>query len=124
MALVQDVRPWLERADVYVAALRFASGVQNKVLEAMSMKLPVVTTPVVAAGLKLDRAEPPLVVGTTAEELAAGVTRLLMSRPERAYFASEGRKYVENNCSWAASAAHLERVCLAAAQSAPAHQAA
>lgn len=121
---VPDVRPWLERADVYVAALRFASGVQNKVLEAMSMQLPVVTTPVVAAGLKLDCAEPPLVVGTTAEQLAAGVTRLLTSEPERACFASEGRKYVEDNCSWSASAAHLEQVCLAAAQSVPAHQAA
>jgi glycosyltransferase involved in cell wall biosynthesis len=110
-----DVRPWLEQADVYVAALRFASGVQNKVLEAMSMRLPVVTTPVVAAGLRLNHAEPPVVVGSTAEELASGLIRLLMSGQERAHLASEGREYVETNCSWSASAARLEKVCMAAA---------
>jgi polysaccharide biosynthesis protein PslH len=112
---VPDVRPYLERADVYVAPLRFASGVQNKVLEALAMEIPVVTTPVVAAGLSFDGAEPPLVIGDNALELANGIIRLLRSADERARLAAAGRQFVETYCSWSASADKLERMCLAAA---------
>jgi glycosyltransferase involved in cell wall biosynthesis len=79
---VDEIRPYLERADVFVAALRFASGVQNKVLEAMSMEVPVVTTPVVAAGLCVDGVEPQLVIGKSTEEIAAGIVRLLADAGE------------------------------------------
>lgn len=48
---VPDVRPWLAAADVAVAPLRIARGVQNKVLEAMAMARPVVATPAAAEGI-------------------------------------------------------------------------
>jgi len=111
---VPDVRPYLERADVFVAALRFASGVQNKVLEAMAMEVPVVTTPVVAAGLRVDGADPPLVIGGTAVEIAAGIVRLLRDPEERTRLAVAGRRFIEAQCSWPRSAERLEKICLAA----------
>ena len=49
---VDDLRPYLEEAAVYCAPLRFAAGIQNKLLEALAMELPVVTTPIAAAGLE------------------------------------------------------------------------
>jgi sugar transferase (PEP-CTERM/EpsH1 system associated) len=48
---VADVRPWLRHACLAVAPLRVARGIQNKVLEAMAMALPVVTTPDCARAL-------------------------------------------------------------------------
>jgi glycosyltransferase involved in cell wall biosynthesis len=114
---VDDVRPYLERADVFVAALRFASGVQNKVLEALAMEVPVVTTPVVAAGLRVDGIEPQLVIGRSAEEIAACIVRLLANSEERAHLSTEGRRFVEAHCSWSSSAQKLEKLCLAAAES-------
>jgi sugar transferase (PEP-CTERM/EpsH1 system associated) len=48
---VGDVRPFLARAWAFVAPLRIAQGVQNKVLEAMAMNLPVVCSERVLAGL-------------------------------------------------------------------------
>ncbi len=42
---VDDVRPYLVRADVVVVPMRLARGIQNKVLEGMAMGKPVVTTP-------------------------------------------------------------------------------
>jgi glycosyltransferase involved in cell wall biosynthesis len=42
---VPDVRGWLAAADVVVAPLRIARGIQNKVLEAMAMGRPVVASP-------------------------------------------------------------------------------
>lgn len=111
---VDDVRPYLERADIFVAPLRFASGVQNKVLEAMSMEVPVVTTPVVAAGLCMDSVRPHLIVGQSANELADGIIGLLANADKRVQLSIEGRRFVEAHCSWSYSAGKLEELCLAA----------
>jgi sugar transferase (PEP-CTERM/EpsH1 system associated) len=48
---VPETPPWFDRAAVAIAPLRLARGVQNKVLEAMSMGLPVVSSPQAAQGL-------------------------------------------------------------------------
>lgn len=48
---VPDVRPYIAHADLVVAPLRVARGVQNKVLEGMAMARPVVTTPQGAEGI-------------------------------------------------------------------------
>lgn len=48
---VDDVRTWLAAADVVVAPLRTARGIQNKVLEAMAMAKPVVVSPAAAEGI-------------------------------------------------------------------------
>ena len=48
---VPDVRPFLAHADVVVAPLRIARGIQNKVLEAMAMAKPVVVSTASAVGL-------------------------------------------------------------------------
>lgn len=50
---VPDVRPWLAAARVAVAPLRIARGVQNKILEALAMGLPVVGTPAAFEGIRL-----------------------------------------------------------------------
>ena len=48
---VPTTPPWFDRAAVAIAPLRLARGVQNKVLEAMSMAVPVVSSPQAARGL-------------------------------------------------------------------------
>ncbi|KQM19725.1 TIGR03087 family PEP-CTERM/XrtA system glycosyltransferase [Novosphingobium sp. Leaf2] len=48
---VEDIRPWLAAADVALVPLEIARGVQNKVLEAMAMALPVVLSPGAAIGI-------------------------------------------------------------------------
>ena len=48
---VDDVRPYLQHAAVVVAPLRVARGIQNKILEAMSMANPVVTTTAAARSM-------------------------------------------------------------------------
>jgi sugar transferase (PEP-CTERM/EpsH1 system associated) len=51
---VPDVRPWIAAADVVVAPLGIARGIQNKVLEAMAMARPVVASPQAAEGIDHD----------------------------------------------------------------------
>jgi glycosyltransferase involved in cell wall biosynthesis len=114
---VDDVRTYLERATVFVAPLRYGSGVQNKVLEAMAMEVPVITTALAAAGLRIDGAgEPPVIVADGEEKFAAAVVTLLGQKDERARLAAEGRRFVENHFLWPRSAAKLEEMCVAAAK--------
>ena len=113
---VDDVRPYLERATIFVAPLRFGSGVQNKVLEAMAMQLPVVTTPMVAEGLRIDpEVKPPVRVAANEAEFAEAIVSLLHNPEERARLAIEGRRYVETYFVWSNHAQKLEALCLEAA---------
>lgn len=110
---VDDMRPYLERAAVCVAPLRYASGMQNKVLEAMAMEAPVVTTSIVAEGLRLDGADDlPVWVADREKEFAEQVVKLLRQEGARSRLAAEGRRFVENNFSWSRSARKLEEMCL------------
>jgi glycosyltransferase involved in cell wall biosynthesis len=112
---VEDVRPYLERASVFVAPLRFGSGVQNKILEAMAMQAPVITTPLAAAGLRVDGvAAPPVCVADGEKQFAERVVELLQHEKARARLAEEGRQFVENHFVWSRSAEKLEQMCLAA----------
>ena len=62
---VPDVRPYFEKASVFVAPLRAGSGIQTKNLEAMAMGVPVVTTSVGAMGLEADIGKELLVADNT-----------------------------------------------------------
>ncbi len=111
---VPDVRPYLERAEIYVAPLRFSSGVQNKVLEAMAMELPVVTTPAVADALVWDGEHAPVLVAAGAREIAETVIGLLHDEEKREELGRRGREFVVEHCRWSHSASIFESMCAAA----------
>jgi len=82
VGFVPDVGPYLDRAALMVAPLRFGSGVKTKVLEAMSAGLAVVTTGVGAQGLDVLSGEQ-LIVADGPGEFARETVDLLRD-PERA----------------------------------------
>jgi glycosyltransferase involved in cell wall biosynthesis len=105
---VEDVRPYLENAAVFAAPLRFGAGIQNKLLEAMSMAVPSVVSTLAADGLRtIDGTTPPIVVvdddAATAEAISATLRRVAVDpTPDWA-----ARAYVEQHFSWAASGRSL-----------------
>lgn len=111
---VDDMRPYFERATLCAASLRIASGQQNKLLEAMAMEVPVVTTPVAAAGVQMDGIEAPLVVAEGEKAFAEEILRLLTHEEERTRLAVAGRCFVEEHFGWAHSAEILEEMCIKA----------
>jgi len=80
---VPDIRPYLKAAAAAVVPLRIARGIQNKVLEALAMGLPVVTTAKVAASLPENIAHF-LLVGDTPAEFASAVIDAVGSAVPRA----------------------------------------
>jgi glycosyltransferase involved in cell wall biosynthesis len=57
---VDDMRAYLDRATVFAAPIRFGAGIQNKLLEALSMELPVVASSNATEGLIVDGEFPPV----------------------------------------------------------------
>lgn len=106
---VPDVRPYYERAWLFVAPLQIAQGVQTKVMEAMAAGMPVVTSSVVARGL-LDGGVVPgrdLLVADGAGAVAGAVARLLESSAERAALAAHARARMQEAFSWQRSGEEL-----------------
>ncbi|MBM3214906.1 glycosyltransferase [Candidatus Poribacteria bacterium] len=97
---VPDVRPYFEQATLFVAPLRCGTGLQNKVLESMAMRVPVVTTRLGASGIV---AEPgrDFVLADEADDIASEVVRLLGDADAREALATNGRAYVEREHRWA-----------------------
>jgi glycosyltransferase involved in cell wall biosynthesis len=115
---VDDVRPYLERASVFAAPLRYASGIQNKVLEAMAMELPVVTTAAAANGLYTEDGEAaPLDVAEQPERIAEELVAHLTGKSKRQVPVEEARRFVERHFSWSGHAATLEAVLRDAVES-------
>ena len=106
---VPDVRPYFEKASVFVAPLRAGSGIQTKNLEAMAMGVPVVTTSVGAMGLEADTGEE-LFVADTATDFAEHVAHLLEDSELRETVAHSARTRVETHYSWEAIGERLKWV--------------
>ncbi|HKX03988.1 MAG TPA: TIGR03087 family PEP-CTERM/XrtA system glycosyltransferase [Methylomirabilota bacterium] len=96
---VEDVRPYFEDAAVAVAPLRVARGLQNKVLEAMAMRVPVVASEAAYQGITAVSGRD-LMVAADAEGFARAVVRLLREPETRERYAAAGRACVEENHNW------------------------
>jgi sugar transferase (PEP-CTERM/EpsH1 system associated) len=111
---VPDVRGWLAAADVVVAPLRIARGIQNKVLEAMAMARPVVASPQAAEGIDATDGTHLLVAADPAEE--AGKICALLADPARAtQLGAAARARVEQRYRWSATLDRLPQLLFPAA---------
>jgi polysaccharide biosynthesis protein PslH len=96
---VDDPRTWLARSAVSVAPLRIARGIQNKVLEAMAMGLPVVGTRAATQGVEGQHGRDYL-VAETAEEQVDSVCALLRDDERRRELGRAARVFVETHYDW------------------------
>lgn len=96
---VPDLNDYLNRAAVFVAPLRFAAGVQNKVLEAMAAGRPVVTTSVVNAGLGA-RAGRDLLVADEPAQIGDEIVHLLRDEQMRSEIGEAGVRFVSQHFTW------------------------
>lgn len=106
---VDDIRPCYASARVFVAPMRIGSGLQNKLLEAMSMGIPCVTTSLANASLKAEDGRH-ILVADDAQAIANSVVRLLDDESLRCSIASEADRFVHDNFSWKTAGQSLETV--------------
>lgn len=105
---VADVRPWLQHADVVVAPLRLARGIQNKVLEAMAMGRPVVAAQECASAIQA-RLGVELLAAADAEGFAHQIAELLRNPRRAAGIGAAGRRRALADFGWDANLGAIER---------------
>ena len=103
-----DIRDAYASGSIFVAPMRIGSGMQNKLLEAMAMGLPCVTTTLAANPLGATPWEH-LLVGDTAEDIADLIIKLRNDECHRA-IADGGHRFVLEHYSWSAAVAPLETI--------------
>lgn len=111
LGVVDDVRPYLARAAALVAPLRIGGGTRLKILEALAMQTPVVTTTVGAEGLAVRDGEHVLIADDAAS--FARAVRSVIEEPalgER--LGKAGRALVEREYGWQRSIDVLEEALM------------
>jgi polysaccharide biosynthesis protein PslH len=106
---VEDVRSWLAEAEVVVAPLRIARGIQNKVLEAMAMAKPVVVSPAAAEGISAEHGKHFIIAPDVAAE-AQQVIHLLADKNLRQRLGIAARGHVIESYSWTLQLAGLDQL--------------
>jgi polysaccharide biosynthesis protein PslH len=106
---VDDVRTWLAGADVVVAPLRTARGIQNKVLEAMAMAKPVVVSSAAAEGIAATNGAHYFIESDVAAEANRVITLLSDANMSRK-IGCAAREHVVQHYGWAGQLAALDEL--------------
>lgn len=96
---VHDVRPYYAAADAVVAPIRLGGGTKIKVLEALAMAAPLITTTAGTAGIAAET-EHHVLVGTSASHFAEQVCRVLDDHELARRLSSAGRSLVVEHYTW------------------------
>ncbi|MCX6231357.1 MAG: glycosyltransferase [Bacteroidetes bacterium] len=96
---VDDMRLSYAKAKVFIAPMRIGTGLQNKLLEAMAMQLPCITTPLANDALKANEGSE-IFVNLSAQWLAKNICDLLENTELSDKIALNGYDFVIQNFNW------------------------
>lgn len=111
---VDDIRPYVHSAKVYITPLRIGSGTRIKLLEAMALGKATVSTTIGAEGLPVEHGRN-IVLADTPRTFADAVVGLIRNDPWRATLESNARALVERDYSWSRAGRVFNEICYQAA---------
>jgi sugar transferase (PEP-CTERM/EpsH1 system associated) len=106
---VDDIRECYAKARVFIAPMQIGTGLQNKLLEAMAMKIPSITSGLANSALKATNGKE-ILVGNTAQDFADHIIHLLDNPDFAAEMATKGYDFVHQNYNWASATQKLENL--------------
>lgn len=99
LGFVDDVRPYLDAASIYVCPIRDGGGTRLKVLDALAMAKPLIATRLAVEGLDLTPGRH-FLAAESAAEFAQAIRRLEADSALREQLAREGRQVAVGRYSW------------------------
>ena len=112
---IDDMREAYAKSRIFIAPMRIGTGLQNKLLEAMSMKIPCITTALANGSLHAVNGKEILVDNNSAE-LAADIVFMLRRPDKAAEIAEEGYKFVNRVYDWGAATKIMEDAMITVVQ--------
>ena len=104
---LDDIRDAYAQSRAFIASMRIGTGLQNKLLEAMSMRLPAITSPLANASLGAKTNEE-ILVGSNAEEMAQHIITLLTEKDKAERLAQAGFDFTNRVYDWGKATEILE----------------
>ena len=105
---VNDVRPYIAESEIFIVPLRIGGGTRLKILEAMAMGKPVISTSIGAEGLDVEDGRN-ILLADMPEDFNRHIIELFQNNEKRSKLAKAGRKLVEEKYDWSKIAKELER---------------
>ena len=106
---VEDIREYYAKARIFIAPMQIGTGLQNKLLEAMAMKIPSITSPLANQALEAEPGKE-ILVGDSPEEFADYIIKLLDDKKLSEKLADNGFSFVQNNYNWESATEKLEKI--------------
>ena len=104
---LDDIREAYAQSRVFIAPMRIGTGLQNKLLEAMSLRLPAITSPLANASLGA-KPDKEILVGDNAEEMAQHIITLLTDKEKAERLAQAGFDFTNRVYDWGKATEILE----------------
>ena len=104
---LDDIRDAYAQSRVFIAPMRIGTGLQNKLLEAMSMRLPAITSPLANASLGA-KPDEEILIGGNAEEMAKNIITLLTDVQKAEQIAQAGFEFTNRVYDWERATERLE----------------
>lgn len=104
---VKDISEYLKKAALFVAPIRTGSGIRNKILEAMSWGIPVVTTYNGKEGIQAENGKS-IVLSEKPKDFARRIIELLQTPHKRAEIGQAGRSLVHEKYQWQAISENIK----------------
>jgi len=104
---LDDIRDAYAQSRVFIAPMRIGTGLQNKLLEAMSMRLPAITSPLANASLGAKPNEE-ILIGSNAQEMAQNIITLLTDTEKAEKIAQAGFDFTNRVYDWGKATERLE----------------
>jgi sugar transferase (PEP-CTERM/EpsH1 system associated) len=108
---VEDIRDSYASACIFVAPMQIGTGLQNKLLEAMAMNIPCITSELANNALGARHGEN-ILIGNVAQDYATHIIELLNNETLRDSIAAKGHEFVKAHFNWEATTQQLEQIFL------------
>jgi polysaccharide biosynthesis protein PslH len=108
---VADMRDCYAAARIFIAPMQIGTGLQNKLLEAMAMQVPCITSPLANQALQANDGEE-ILIASTPEEYADHILMLLSNPVRSREIAMNGYNYVLRNYSWEKETGKIEELIM------------
>lgn len=108
---VEDIRECYAKARIFIAPMQIGTGLQNKLLEAMAMKIPCISSHLANNALNAKSGKE-IKIGDSAEEYAQHIIYLLDNKDKADEIALNGYNFVLNNYNWEKATEKLEELML------------
>jgi sugar transferase (PEP-CTERM/EpsH1 system associated) len=96
---VDDIKPYFDKTNIFVAPFRIARGVQNKILQAFACGLPVIATSMGAEGIRY-KAEQDILLADTPEQYIDKIKLLINNKERYLALSNNALNTIDENYSW------------------------